>query len=295
MSDFQQLVTQFKKQFEPELAQEIQSEGSGNLVQAAQYSLMVGGKRIRPLLVKAAAEAVGITDSSWLAPAIAIEMVHTYSLIHDDLPAMDDDDLRRGQATCHKQFGEAIAILAGDGLQMKAISCISQSDSKWLNDAQKLQQINSLTLASGFSGMVAGQALDLDGEGKKLSLDEITNVHARKTGALIVSAIEMGCFCHPDLPIELLDKGRKFGQAIGLAFQVIDDILDIEGSTEVLGKSQGADIDHDKSTFPALMGLEEARLYANKLYLESLEQLKDWPGDTTTLKLIADFVLSRNH
>jgi len=295
MSNIAQIVDQFKQEFELALAQEIKSEGSGSLLNAAHYSLMVGGKRIRPLLVKAAAQAVGVNNTSWLIPAIAIEMIHTYSLIHDDLPAMDDDDLRRGQATCHKQFGEALAILAGDGLQMKAISCIAEADRNLLSDVQKLQQISSLTKASGFSGMVAGQALDLDAEGKVLGLDEITNVHAKKTGALIVSAIEMGCYCQPNVSEEVLDKGRKFGQTIGLAFQVIDDILDIESSTEVLGKSQGADIEHKKSTFPALMGLAEAKVYAQKLYLASLEQLKGWPGDTTALKFIAEFVLSRNH
>lgn len=296
MTSFEELLIQFKSEFELHLEKSLSDANQPEeLVNAVLYSLMVGGKRIRPFLVRAAAKACGVTDDSWIWPAAAIEMIHTYSLIHDDLPAMDDDVLRRGQATCHIKYGEALAILAGDGLQMKAIECIVSAPEKQLSMKQKLEQISSISKASGFSGMVGGQALDLAAEGKSIGLQALTRVHSLKTGALIASAVEMGCLCQPDISVQSIKNARHFGELIGLAFQVVDDILDIEGNTEILGKSQGADIEHNKSTFPALMGLEPAKTYARQLFDESIAVLDGWQGDTSELKSVAEFVLSRNH
>lgn len=294
MTPFEQRLAQFQSEFDPLLAGEIPATGTRTVEQAARYSLIAGGKRLRPFLVKAAARACGILDDRWVWPAIAVEMVHTYSLIHDDLPAMDDDDLRRGKPTCHKVYSEALAILAGDGLQVQALDKLLAAPERQLNAGQKLKMIGCLTRASGFSGMVGGQALDIAAEGKVVSVQDLEEIHAMKTGALITAAIEMGCLCQPELSDGQLSQARIFGQTLGLAFQVVDDILDVNGDTQTLGKTRGSDIEHDKATFPALLGLEGAKAYASALYQSSLEQLANWQADTRELQDIASFVLLRN-
>lgn len=294
MTAFENRLSTFQTQFEPLLAAQFPESAHNRAAQAARYSVVAGGKRLRPYLVRAAARACGVTDDSWVWPALAVEMIHTYSLIHDDLPAMDDDDLRRGQATCHRVYSEALAILAGDGLQMQAIETLLSAPDDVLSAKQKLAMTQCLSSASGFHGMVGGQALDIDAEGKTISLDALHKMHELKTGALMTAAIEMGCLCQPDITDAHLEKARSFGKHIGLAFQVVDDILDISGDTATLGKAQGADAQHGKATYPALLGLDGAKQYANVLYELAIQRLDDWHSDAEELRALASFVLLRN-
>ncbi len=294
MIPFESLLASFQQHYDPLLAAQFPRASQRQVEEAAQYSVVAGGKRLRPFLVRAAARACGVTDDRWIWPALAVEMVHTYSLIHDDLPAMDDDNLRRGKPTCHVAFGEAVAILAGDGLQMKAMDVLLSAPEAELNASQKLAMSLCLSRASGFDGMVGGQALDIAAEGQSVNLQELQNIHALKTGALITAAIEMGCLCQPNMSQTHLEKARHFGALIGLTFQVVDDILDVNGTTETLGKVQGADAQHHKATYPAVMGLEGAKDYAENLYQQSLQALSGWNSETQELEALAHFVLLRN-
>jgi farnesyl diphosphate synthase len=294
MTAFESRLATFQATFEPLLAAEFPLASDNRVEQAARYSVVAGGKRLRPFLVRAAARACGVQDDRWLSPALAVEMIHTYSLIHDDLPAMDDDDLRRGHLTCHKAFSEALAILAGDGLQMQAIETLLSAPDADLNAHQKLKMTRCLSAASGFKGMVGGQALDIGAEGQSVSLESLRHIHALKTGALITAAIEMGCLCQPTISDAQLAVARQFGGLIGLAFQVVDDILDVNGDTAVLGKAQGADVQHHKATYPALLGLEGAKQYATELYEQAIGLLDGWQSDTRELHDLASFVLMRN-
>ena len=294
MTAFETRLSTFLELFEPLLAAQFPESANNRAAQAARYSVVAGGKRLRPYLVRAAARACGVTDDRWVWPALAVEMIHTYSLIHDDLPAMDDDDLRRGQPTCHRVYSEALAILAGDGLQMQAIETLLSAPDSALSAKQKLAMTHCLSKASGFQGMVGGQALDIDAEGKTISLDALHQMHELKTGALMTAAIELGCLCQPDVTDAHIEKARSFGGFIGLAFQVVDDILDVNGDTATLGKAQGADAQHGKVTYPALLGLEGAKQYATELYELAIERLDGWHSDTDELRALASFVLLRN-
>lgn len=294
MIPFESQLALFKQYFDPILSAQFEPSSQRQVEQAALYSVAAGGKRLRPFLVRAAARACGITDDRWIWPALAVEMIHTYSLIHDDLPAMDDDNLRRGKPTCHVVYGEALAILAGDGLQMKAMATLLSAPTSLLNANQKLAMSQCLSQASGFDGMVGGQALDINAEGQSISLTELHTIHALKTGALITAAIEMGCLSQPDISPDHIEKARHFGGLIGLAFQVVDDILDVNGDTDTLGKVQGADAQHHKATYPALLGLEGAKAYAEDLYKQSLAALSGWNSETQELQALAHFVLLRN-
>jgi len=266
--------------------------GNSKLLDAARYSVLRGGKRLRPALVYAAADAAGASADAADAAAIAVELLHAYSLIHDDLPAMDDDTLRRGQPTTHIAFDEATAILAGDALQALAFSILGEADSR--TDQMRVKQLNLLGEAVGFRGMALGQAIDLESEGKALSLDALKAMHAKKTGALITASVLMGAACGNPSDDDW-DALTQAGQAIGLAFQIQDDILDEVAPTETLGKTQGRDQMLGKSTFPGLLGLEASEQEAYALVEIAQEALARVAGDTTMLEHLARLSVERTN
>jgi len=267
------------------------------LVEAMQYGALLGGKRLRPFLVYATGTLFGVSRETLDAPAAAVECIHAYSLIHDDLPAMDDDDLRRGQPTCHIKFGEANAILAGDALQTLAFSILSDASMPEVTAEYRLAMVRELAFASGAHGMCAGQALDLAAEGRSVDLQALEQIHRHKTGALIRAAVKMGALSAGDSGREWLPVLDNYAQSIGLAFQVQDDILDVVGDTATLGKRQGADQHLGKSTYPALLGLEQARVKARDLIADarqSLSLLAAQSLDTTALEALADYIIQRD-
>ncbi len=257
------------------------------------YSVFAGGKRIRPILMMAACEAVGGDAERVLPAACAIEMIHTYSLIHDDLPAMDDDDFRRGRPTNHKVYGEAIAILAGDALLTEAFVLLSDPGVwKGVDSSATLQAIRLLAAASGSCGMVGGQVVDMESEGKTINRDQLEYIHRHKTGALISAAIDIGgVIGGADVPAA--EALRAYGAAAGLAFQVADDILDIVGSQEELGKDVGSDQERGKATYPALMGLEAAQAYARELRDRALQAVEPLGPAAEPLRAIARYIVDR--
>ncbi len=263
----------------------------GALHQAMRYSSMAGGKRFRPVLVYASGKALGL-DRDRLDPlASAIELIHTYSLIHDDLPAMDDDDLRRGQPTCHRAFGEATAILAGDALQALAFEILAG-----VNPAQaasNLRLIRELARACGSTGMAGGQSLDLGAVGNSISLEELETMHRLKTGELIQFAVTAPCHL-ADVNEETSRKFSDFGKIIGLAFQIHDDILDVTGDSALTGKSTLADAALNKPTFPSILGLAKSQKRAFALRDQAISCLEGIKGDTSSLIWLADYVVSRN-
>ena len=267
------------------------------VIEAMNYSFLAGGKRLRPILMLETYRLFG-GKSKVIEPFMAaIEMIHTYSLVHDDLPAMDDDDLRRGLPTCHVKFGEANAILAGDALQTLAFSILSDADMPEVSDRDRISMISELASASGIAGMCGGQALDLDAEGKHVPLDALERIHRHKTGALIRAAVRLGALSAGDKGRRALPVLDKYAESIGLAFQVQDDILDVVGDTATLGKRQGADQQLGKSTYPALLGLEQARKKARDLIddaRQSLKQLAEQSLDTSALEALADYIIQRN-
>ena len=264
------------------------------LQSATEYSLFNGGKRIRPLLVYATAQALGAQPEQADYPAVAVEMIHAYSLVHDDLPAMDDDDLRRGKPTCHIAFDEATAILAGDALQTQAFLVLSQKNSG-LSPQQQLSMIQVLANGSGLHGMAGGQSLDLEAVDKQVDLPYLENMHSHKTGALILASVLMGAHCKPNVDQSTLDALAQYAQAIGLAFQVQDDILDVISDTNTLGKTQGADIANNKPTYVSLLGLEGARDKAQQLHQLAIDSLKTLGPDTYHLEHIANYIIERSH
>jgi len=264
------------------------------LQQAMRYGLLNGGKRIRPALVYLACELSGGTPELADKAAAAIECIHSYSLIHDDLPAMDNDDLRRGKPTCHIAFDEATAILAGDALLTLAFELLSQPDSRF-QPTQQLQMLQCLSKASGERGMVLGQAFDLAHVDQPLTLEQLQAMHSHKTGALIVAALELGALAAGSTDPIRLDCLRLFGQKMGLAFQIKDDLLDIESDTQTLGKPQGSDQLQNKPTYPALLGLEGARERLKQLHLESITLLEPYGESAQSLIDLADYIVNRNH
>ena len=264
---------------------------AARLFEAMHYSVFNGGKRLRPALCFAAAEAVSASDSNITRVAAAVEMIHAYSLIHDDLPAMDDDDLRRGVPTCHIKFDEATAILAGDALQSLAFKQLSELD---LSASTSLQLVSLLSDLAGCNGMVTGQAIDLASTGKQLSAEELTYMHNHKTGALIEASVVMGAIATDQASSDQLQALRQFSRAIGLAFQIQDDILDVESSTEALGKSQGSDSANNKATYTSILGIEKARSEAERLYQQSLEALSPFGDQAQSLGVLAKFIVHRS-
>ena len=261
------------------------------LHQAMRHSVLGGGKRLRPLLVYAAGRCTGAGEARLDAPAVAVELVHAYSLVHDDLPAMDDDDLRRGQPTTHVAFDEATAILAGDALQARAFEVIAGAG---VPPAIALGWLRSLAPAAGAAGMCGGQALDIDATGRQQDQGQLERMHALKTGALIRSAVRMGALAgSEDAP--LLDRLDRFAGLLGLAFQVRDDILDIEADTATLGKTAGKDQAQDKSTYPALLGLDGARAYLAALEADMLACLDGLGSDADALRALGRMAVHRGH
>ena len=288
-----QLLQTYTERVNAQLEQIIpQPTGPGaKLFEAMHYSVFNGGKRLRPALCFAAAEAVSASDSNTMRVAAAVEMIHAYSLIHDDLPAMDDDDLRRGVPTCHIKFDEATAILAGDALQSLAFKQLSELD---LSASTSLQLVSLLSDLAGCNGMVTGQAIDLASTGKQLSAEELTYMHNHKTGALIEASVVLGAIATDQASSDQLQALRQFSRAIGLAFQIQDDILDVESSTEELGKSQGSDSANNKATYTSILGIEKARSEAERLYQQSLEALSPFGDQAQSLGVLAKFIVHRS-
>lgn len=267
------------------------------LVEAMQYGALLGGKRLRPFLVYATGRMFGVSQQTLDAPAAAVECIHAYSLMHDDLPAMDDDDLRRGLPTCHIKFGEANAILAGDALQTLAFSILTEAPMADVAAEDRLAMVATLAHASGVAGMCGGQALDLAAENEQVSLEGLEQIHRHKTGALICAAVKMGALSAGQRGRDALPLLERYAQCVGLAFQVQDDILDVVGDTATLGKRQGADQQLGKSTYPALLGLEQARTKARDLIndaRQALSLLSAQSLDTTALEALANYIIQRD-
>ncbi len=267
--------------------------GAPKLQEAMAYSLFNGGKRVRPVLVYAAAQACGAEQSLADVPAAALEMIHSYSLVHDDLPAMDDDDLRRGKPTCHIAFDEATAILAGDALQTLAFEILSDTTRSSLTPAQRLNMIQILSQASGVTGMCGGQSIDLEAVGHEVDLAYLENMHNHKTGALIHASVIMGAHCNPNVSAEQLEQLSLYAKAIGLAFQVQDDILDVTSDTQTLGKAQGADAALNKPTYVSLLGLQGAQAKAQELHETALQALSPFGDQAKWLKAVSEYIVQR--
>jgi geranylgeranyl diphosphate synthase type II len=259
---------------------------------AMRYSVFAGGKRLRPILCLAAAEACGGDSESAMPPACAVEILHTYSLVHDDLPCMDDDDLRRGRPTCHKVYGEGMAVLTGDALLTEAFLILAQT-----SPAKRYpggSYVAELALTGGSTRLIGGQVMDLEGEGKKLTKAQLVKIHESKTAALLTTSIRLGAMT-ANATEKQLEALTVFGHALGLAFQVIDDILDVTQSTEVLGKTAGKDAAVEKATYPAILGLEKSREEAAKLTKEAMEALKPFGRKAARLQEIAEYLLKREY
>lgn len=271
---------------------------NGNMVAAMRHGALLGGKRLRPFLVYTTGQMFGVSLNNLDAPAAAVECIHAYSLIHDDLPAMDDDDLRRGQPTCHIKFGEANAILAGDALQTLAFSILADADMPDVALRDRLAMVSELAIASGVAGMCGGQSLDLEAEDQQVGLEALEQIHRHKTGALIRAAVRLGALAAGEPGRAALPQLDRYAAAIGLAFQVQDDILDVVGETEKIGKRQGADQQHGKSTYPALLGLDSAKAKAWDLYQEALAALDTLAAqsyNTAPLRALASFIIERDN
>lgn len=262
------------------------------LHQAMRYAID-GGKRLRPLLVYAAGEVLQLPAAALDAPACAVELIHAYSLVHDDLPSMDNDLLRRGLPTVHRQFGEATAILVGDGLQALAFHLLAQARADGLGPLQQLRMVEVLAEAAGSRGMVGGQAIDLESEGKQLTLAELEALHIHKTGALIRACLLLACHTHPALDVRRLQALDRYGKCLGLAFQIQDDVLDIEGSTAGLGKTSGKDEASHKSTYPQVMGLRAAKERSADLFIQARAALNLFGDAAEPLLWLADHIEGR--
>ena len=274
------------------LATYITQFSSTKLQQAMSYSLLAGGKRIRPILVYLTGQMFDCSLAKLDEAAAAIEMIHTYSLIHDDLPAMDNDNLRRGKPTCHIKYGHAEAILAGDALQSLAFSLLSES--QHLNNQVKIDMISELANASGLTGMCLGQSLDLQAEHQAITLEHLQKIHNYKTGVLIKSAVRLGAFASGDISKPYYPLLDSYTQAIGLAFQIQDDILDVIGEQAIMGKPKGSDIIHEKCTYPALLGLQTAIDMTKQLYDQAIDSLNQIPYNSQPLQDLAGFIINRN-
>ena len=289
------LLVDYSNQVDAQLEQLLpQAIGPAEALFAAmRYSVFNGGKRLRPALCFAAANAIGggNTTDNTAKVAAAVEAIHAYSLIHDDLPAMDDDDLRRGKPTCHIQFGEATAILAGDALQSLAFQQLTELSD--LPAETRLELVSMLSRYAGCAGMVTGQAIDLAATGQALQLEQLKTMHSYKTGALIEASVLMGAIATGAAKQQQLDALKQFASAIGLAFQIQDDILDVESSTEQLGKQQGSDATNNKSTYTSILGLEQAREQAAELYQQSMASLELFAERAEPLRQLASFIVNR--
>lgn len=290
-------ISQYRSRVEYALEQRLPSAAlhPSRLHEAMRYAVLGGGKRIRPTLVYAAGAVVGASLESLDGPACAVECIHAYSLIHDDLPAMDNDALRHGKPSCHKAFGEALAILAGDALQALAFQVLSQDGALVPSPATRLQMLNVLAQAAGSRGMAGGQAIDLAAVGQALTLAELENMHIHKTGALIRASVVLGALSQPGVSPDKLERLDHYAKCVGLAFQIHDDILDVIGDSGILGKTAGADLALEKPTYPALLGLEGAREHAHALHQEALASLDALGPEADTLRWIANYIVKRDY
>lgn len=290
-----ELLPNYRERVETQLERRL-SERTGlepRLQEAMRYSLLNGGKRMRPALVYLAARFCRGSLEQADSAACAIEAIHSYSLVHDDLPAMDDDELRRGKPTCHIAFDEATAILAGDALLTWSFELLSQPDNNGTAQIQ-LQMVQALARAAGDLGMVDGQAFDLNSVGKQLTLDQLKAMHSAKTGALINVALELGALSAEATDAEMAAL-RQYGTALGLAFQIKDDLLDIEGDTATLGKPQGSDQARNKPTYPALVGAEQCRAWLIDLQRQAVTALEPFGSRSQALVALAQYVIERDH
>jgi geranylgeranyl diphosphate synthase type II len=261
--------------------------------EAMRYSLFAGGKRVRPILAIASAEALGAKTSGLLPVAGTLELIHTYSLIHDDLPAMDDDDFRRGRPTCHKVYGEAMAVLAGDGLLNMAFEALSDPRRlRAIPPGRLVAIMREISLASGVFGMIGGQVVDMESEGKEVDFPTLEYIHTRKTGALIRASVRVGAL-YAKASEKRLKALTRYGEMVGLAFQIADDILDIVGTQEEIGKDVGSDLKKGKKTFPSFYGLEESRRRANEVAGHAVAALKDFDRKADPLRELATYIVTR--
>jgi geranylgeranyl pyrophosphate synthase len=294
---FQALLERWHSRIERELAARLPplTARPTRLHEALRYSTLGGGKRVRPVLAYATASALGIPESSVDGVACAVELIHAYSLVHDDLPAMDDDDLRRGRPTCHKAFDEATAILVGDALQVLAFETLTSGPGLPADAAIRLELVRLLAVASGTGGMAGGQALDLAAVGRQLSLVDIEEMHARKTGALIHAAVMMAAACGGRISDAVARSLDEFARAIGLAFQIQDDLLDVEGDATLLGKNTGADRALNKPTYPSSVGVEAARRRMHELHARALAALVVPGLRAAPLASVSDWLVLRKY
>jgi geranylgeranyl diphosphate synthase type II len=260
---------------------------------AMRYAVLGGGKRVRPLLVYLTGEALGIPTARLDGPSVAVELIHAYSLVHDDLPAMDDDDLRRGRPTCHRAFDDATAILAGDALQVLAFQLLATDEAMVADFRKRLAIVEELATASGTAGMAGGQAIDLWAQGRSMDVETLETMHRLKTGALIRASVLMGAWSADDLPEGTIGALAAFGDAIGLAFQIQDDILDVEGETNTLGKTAGSDRARDKPNYPSVAGMEAAKRRAGELCDAAIASLSGMGPGADPLREMARYIVAR--
>ena len=294
---FQIFLSDCRQRVERALDRWLPAEGTcpERLHRAMRYATLGDGKRVRPVLVYAAGQSLGAGLDCLDAGACAVELIHAYSLVHDDLPAMDDDDLRRGRATCHKAFDEATAILAGDALQTLAFRVLCEDDDLCIDRADRLRMIQALAHASGSRGMAGGQALDMAATGREIDLAQLENLHIHKTGALVLASVRLGALAAGAAGDARLPGLERYAKCIGLAFQVHDDVLDVDGDTATLGKTRGKDAAANKATYPALIGLDAAREMAHRLVDEALENIADFDGKADPLRNLARYIVGRKH
>ncbi|MDH5353514.1 MAG: (2E,6E)-farnesyl diphosphate synthase [Gammaproteobacteria bacterium] len=294
---FESLLEQYQQRAKQALNHWLPPESINPVVlhKAMRYSVLAPGKRVRPALIYATASTLEVDLQSVDGAAAAIEIIHAYSLIHDDLPAMDDDDLRRGRPTCHIEFDEATAILAGDALQALAFYILSHDPDMISDSSARLKMVQQLALFSGSRGMAGGQAIDLAAVGKPLNITELETMHIHKTGALIRTCVQMAALSAKNLSEEKFNALDCYAKAIGLSFQVQDDILDVTGNTETLGKPQGSDIKHNKPTYPSIIGLQASREKAQELHEKALQSLTIFGEEADILRYISAWFVERTH
>ena len=297
--DLQAWMQPHLERVEQALSQGIAADSPAQLGEAMRYAVLDGGKRLRPMLVLATAEAVGdaSSGSAALHAACAIELIHAYSLVHDDMPCMDNDVLRRGKPTVHVQFGEAQALLAGDALQTMAFEMLTPQDAS-MSVAVQAACVGLLARASGYQGMAGGQAIDLASVGQRLTEDQLRQMHRLKTGALLLCSVQMGAACVSGVSAPVQAALQRFGEALGLAFQVVDDVLDVTADSATLGKTAGKDEAADKPTYVALMGLDAAKAYADSLAVQAMQALAETglpEARWAALRALTDMVVKRNN
>jgi len=297
MPDLKQKLINYQETVDTGLANTLQPKSlePARLHEAMHYVVFNGGKRVRPVLVFASAEALGASAEDALTAAMAIELIHAYSLVHDDLPAMDDDDLRRGKPTCHIAYDEATAILVGDALLTYAFEIMATQKLPLASNETRLKMIQLLAEASGSVGMVGGQAIDLYSVGKALDLDSLKHMHLKKTGALIKTSALLGAYASGKAEEQHISALEQYSECIGLAFQIQDDILDVEGDTEIIGKSQGSDEAKNKPTYPALLGLDGAKKAAIEMHEKALTALSIFDEKANTLRDLSEYIIQRKN